>query len=122
MQKSDEDKIFTLLQSVSVQTKEITKYLEEMDYGNSININKLSELYSRRENNLEILNKFCKSKYWSDFYKNNHIEWEDVYQPLVRADKGNLDILEKSVKIISEKLRILLKKKSILVYTREVKK
>jgi hypothetical protein len=116
MQKFDENKILALLSELSAQTQGISGYLKQMNIQNSFDIETIKTLYGKREKYIIKLNNFCKSKYWNDFYFNNNSRWNEIYQPLMQEDKTNLEILKSNVKIIGEKLRSVLKKKSLLIY------
>ena len=116
MQKFDDNRILELLSEISNQTEGISGYLKVMNVLSPYDIDIIKNLYGQREKYITKLNNFCKSKHWDNFYSKNDLRWNEIYQPLMMADKSNLDTLKENLSIVGEKLRTILNKKSLLIY------
>jgi uncharacterized coiled-coil protein SlyX len=77
---------------------------------------KLRKLLDERE---KLLDKFGRLPLESDltfYFRNNHNKWLDRINVILERDKKNLDIIEKNLKLLIEKIKDFNKQKSLMIY------
>lgn len=83
---------------------------------------KLSALYKNRKSSIDDLQTWYSIEGNKSFVEENPKEWDKLINPIILADKRNLNILEDDVKTLSSKLRDTRKNKNLLIYSRENQK
>ncbi|MBM2816193.1 MAG: hypothetical protein HW421_2955 [Ignavibacteria bacterium] len=106
------------LDSISNGVQSILNETEKLDFAD---LEKIFNLYAKKQLFFEKLQKFQNSPEYEVFMEDNKNFWEDSVGAILKKEESNLTKLEFNMKSLSEELRQFLKKKSVLIYAQENK-
>jgi hypothetical protein len=119
MQKFDDVLLEKIFGGLEIITEKISLLLSAKEFVESDDINNISELYKKRKLLLNNLDTWFQNENSKKYVNLNLDLWGKRLDNLIQNDKENVAKIENNTKNIGNKLRELIKKKSLLVYTKE---
>lgn len=114
-QKFNPEAVENLIGKIEKSIEAISSILDE---GNSFSDKnaKLQKLLDEREKLLDMFSQLPLEKHLIFYFRNNHNKWLDRINIALEKDKKNLDIIEKNLKLLVEKIKDFNKQKSLMIY------
>ncbi len=114
-QKFSPETVENLLGKIEKSVEAITSILDEGSSFSEKN-DRLQKLLDEREKLLDIFARLPLEKDLTFYFRNNHNKWLDRINIALEKDKKNLDIIEKNLKLLVEKIKDFNKQKSLMIY------
>lgn len=118
MQKYDTAIIDEILHFFAESERAAKTLIDKEDRLDDTDIAKLIRLYQMRRAKLDLLDQWYKSESGENYIKNFPNEWKSKIQLIIQKDSEIIKIFEKRVKDLGDDIRKLLKRKSILIYSK----
>lgn len=115
MQKFSPDSVEKLLGKIEKSIEAIASALTEESSFSEKN-DKLQKLLNEREKLLDSFGQLPLEKHLVFYFRNNHNRWLDRIKIILEKDKKNLDIIEKNLKLLVQKIKDFNKQKSLMIY------
>lgn len=106
------EKIITEIENSSSELYNIL--ISESDY--SLKLNKILEVLDKRELYFKEFEKLQQIENLGLYFRNNHNKWLDRIKKISEKEKINLEMIEKNMKLQSEKVKDINKQKQLLLY------
>jgi len=114
-QKFSPEQVEKVISEIEKSTSSISDLLNNSeDYENKID--KIIQILDQREPYFSIFTEIAKDSNLDIYFRNNHNRWLNRIKKIMEQEKINLDIIEKNMKLHSEKVKDLNKQKKLLLY------
>lgn len=115
MQKYSPDFVEKIISEIERSTKELFDLLSaEGEYASKVD--KVLEILNKRDEFFKEFLNLPKETSLDIYFRNNHNKWLNRIKKILEQEKINLDIIEKNMKLQSEKVKDINKQKKLLVY------
>lgn len=114
-QKFSPETVENLLRKIEKSIEAISSILNEGNLFPEKN-DKLQRLLDEREKLLDMFGQLPLENHLTFYFRNNHNKWLDRINTALEKDKKNLDIIEKNLKLLVEKIKDFNKQKSLMIY------
>jgi hypothetical protein len=113
--KFSPEKVEQIISVIEKSTYELEDLLTtEMNYEEKIN--KVIELLDKRDKFFKEFEQIPNDDNLEIYFRNNHNKWLNRIKKITEIEKINLEILEKNMKLQSEKVKDINKQKKLLLY------
>ncbi len=109
-----------LLEEIVIDTKSISEILNQEDKLAEDSLSKLDLFYEKRTDKLVEIQKWLENNGLSKLDKKQQIQWDSIYQELLRLEKYNIDLLKNKLDNTAEELKKITKHKALLIYSKEM--
>lgn len=113
--KFSPEKVEQIISAIEKSTYELEDLLtKEINYEEKIN--KVIELLDKRDKFFKEFEQIPNDDNLEIYFRNNHNKWLNRIKKIMEIEKINLEILEKNMKLQSEKVKDINKQKKLLLY------
>lgn len=120
MQQHKSIDIEEIIEIILSHTTAIAELLNAEEKLSPENLDKVKELYSKREGPLKKMKEWYFSKDGRNFVLDFPGKWNEIIDPIMELDKQNLVSIQRKLEDISFQLKSLIKSKSLLIYSKEI--
>ncbi|MEJ5286937.1 MAG: hypothetical protein CH6_1361 [Candidatus Kapaibacterium sp.] len=114
-QKYSPEFVEKVITEIEKSTSELYQLLtSEGEYSDKIE--KVQEILDKRDPFFKEFEKLPSISSLELYFRNNHNKWLNRIKKILEQEKINLDIIEKSMKLQSEKVKDLNKQKRLMIY------
>ncbi|MFN3270809.1 MAG: hypothetical protein ACK42G_09490 [Candidatus Kapaibacteriota bacterium] len=114
-QKYSPEFVEKVITEIEKSTSELYQLLtSEGEYSDKIE--KVQEILDKRDAFFKEFEKLPSISSLELYFRNNHNKWLNRIKKILEQEKINLDIIEKSMKLQSEKVKDLNKQKRLMIY------
>lgn len=119
MQKYDAQFVDEMIHFINESSRAVSTILRKDGALEDSEIDKLTRLYSIRREKIAMFDKWYHSDIGKEYIKANPKNWEMKIQRIIKTDGEIIKNFEKRVKDLGDTIRKLVKRKSILIYSKE---
>jgi hypothetical protein len=118
MQKFSFDEICSILAEVKNENKLISSILKSADNISSEEIKKIGELYNSKAEKIGQIRNWLNSDEGKIVLDKRLDEWNSLINPVLKIEEENIKQLGIKAASIAEKIKLISKQKSLLIYTK----